>query len=180
MLRLPQKLLPLLLLLCLTMASGCSLPGLGGNDKPVKTSYYLDANLGLGIAVPRAWSVAPSTCPRPDFDPCTVRWKGAGGSNLAMMIESLPPHLASGGYDSLLAYFQKAHPGFETTSIKPLALAGAPGRQLTGHTPARSYLTTLITTANRAFVIEFSAPHEHFDGYRALFDYLLGTFTALY
>ncbi|MBE0595737.1 MAG: hypothetical protein IH614_00545, partial [Desulfuromonadales bacterium] len=75
--------------------------------------------------------------------------------------------------------FHAAHPDFTLQSRQEKLLPAAPARELIGQTAERALQVYLLTSSQRAFVLEFSAPPADFDRMRPLFEEMAESFTIL-
>lgn len=163
--------------LLLLIASGCSWPaGLTGNND--RERYYFNANLLFAIEHPLSWSRVKSLSRKES----TLGWTAPaeeGRAPAQTIVRSLPPSQATGGEERLEKEFLAAHPGFTITSREQEFLPAAPASRLTGYLPTRTFLVYFITSARRAFTIEFSAAPEDFDRYRPRFREMAESFRIL-
>lgn len=80
----------------------------------------------------------------------------------------------------MLNDFLAAHPGFVLSSREQMDVGGAPpALRVQGYTPNRIMLACFITTRQRAFVLEFSAPPQEFASYRTVFEEMANSFRVL-
>lgn len=172
------------LLLLLFSFSGCA-PGPGTPDGPtaLPMAYYLDANLGIALEHPQHWPRQKRIVdPDPDSR-LTVSWqprrRWGKAPELDMTLTSLPPQRAVGGFATLLSYYLERHPEVGTLGQKEVAVAGLPGLRLEGSTGQRQVLVYLVTSAQRAVVLEFSATPAQFEVHRPLFERIADSLTIL-
>ncbi len=144
---------------------------------------YLDGNLGFAMEIPHTWS----RCAIPALDNpgkhAAVRWDWPGGGEddppaRVTVFTMLPPE-AKGGFATLEAEFLHRHPSFTLTAREEFEAAGAPARQIIGHTPSHTFLVILITSNRRAVTLEMSTPPEFFDQYRSFFEEIIQSFRIL-
>lgn len=164
----------LALISILALLAGCALvPGKEGVPEMEKT-YYFDAELGFTIDYPAAWSRLRSRS-----EPA-VRWRDGADGDIRAVVASRPLGPTTGGYDKMLAIFTLGHPDLVLAERREVKLGDTvPALRLTGSTVQRTILAFLVKTDKRAYVLEFSAPSEHFPEFRPLFEEMARSFTPL-
>lgn len=164
----------ILIVLCTVFAllGACALNPMAGGDEHAET-YYLDAAGGFAIEHPTDWNRSGGREGAP------VRWAEPGGEATAT-VTSLAPEQATGGYRRLLQDYAARLPGLTVAQEETVEFAaGTPALRINAATGETAYLLFLVTTARRAFVLEFAAPPGRFDERRPLFMEMADSFTPL-
>jgi hypothetical protein len=177
-----QTLLLCFTLILLTVCSGCarqSAAEAGIDDH--KETYYFDAQLAFAIEHPADWKLLRGGKDAPAS--CTVRWQSPpereGEEPVVRAEVSACPSLhESGGSEKMREDFLLAHPTLVLTEDKVVELPGGTGLMLVGTDPMRTYLAAFLPSANRGYILTFSAPGEKFDSYRPLFAEMLESFRS--
>jgi hypothetical protein len=165
-----------LLVVLLAVMCGCAGPAPDGTTGKARTEYYLDANLRFVIEHPQGWQRQPTL----EKGSNRVVWLAPiTGDVVGLTVISMAPALVTGGFDSLLTRFAQDHPEFTPRGIEKLDLPGAPARQALGSTPDSTWLVVLITSSQRAFILQFIAPQDRFEAWRPVFDEMLESFRVM-
>lgn len=174
----------LFILTLLIGLSGCA-PGANAPANPttLPMAYYLDANLGIALEHPQHWQRQKRKISLDPDARLTVNWQPRGrwgqAPELGMTLTSLSPQRAVGGFAALLRYYLERHPEVSSTLQEEAAVAGLPGLRLEGSSGERRVLVYFVTSAERAVVLEFSAPPAQFEAHRPLFEKIADSLTIL-
>ncbi len=175
-----------LLVVCLLslVLAACSGPKeTAGSGKRIQETYYYDANLEFALEHPRKWERKRVAAERYPGIPYAIRLspqaKKGTASPASVVITSIPPTLARGGYAALQQSFLETTPGFSIDSEKQVSLTYTPAWLVEGKAGDRSFLVYLVTSNRRAYIIEISAPASVFEDFRLIFEDLARSFLPL-
>lgn len=172
--------LPFLTLTLITIWSGCagrSGKEAGGHEH--KETYYFDAQLTFAIEHPSEWIVVRGK--GEETESCTVRWLSPPAreeTEPVALAEVVACPLARwpGGREKMREHFLAMHPALRLSEEKQVKLPGGKGLMLVGSDPLRTYMTTILASASRGYILTFSAPIVDFENYRPLFVEMLESF----
>lgn len=152
----------------------------GAEVSDTPKTFYFDANLGFTIEYPKNWQRLPSAPP----SEAVLSWvapdePGRIGATLSV---SVKPMTGQNRQEKILEEFTKTHPGFTLAARERVNLDREDFQavDIVGHTPHRVFLIRIVVLPRRAYLVETSAPPEHFDLYRPLFEELTESFSPFY
>lgn len=179
-----QRLLPLILL-TVFLLSGCGASAPKDADgKEFTKKLYLDANLEFSLTVPEDWSRRFVTTPQSSTAPYAVLWSSPvnseepDGAVIEIQATVMQPE-DTDDPQQLADLFSQSVPGFNTTALRPLEDVLIPTLELLGYNAARTYRVIFIQDTDHLYLLSFSAPPEHYEEYRKIFDMVFFSFAPL-
>ncbi len=154
-----MKSLLLGILLCLPIA--CATNPAPEELTSYPTAHHLNAELGFTLTLPQSWKPLAEQ----DLPPQTAGWQGPHRPKdrtlpPRFILTSTSPSRWTGGFDRMREAYVASHPSLTLTAEQSVDLPSGTAWEIVGTDDRYAYRVFFLTTATRAFILEFSAPVE--------------------